>query len=84
MTKTVDINNNRQTFISRSIAMAKWIESTLAAMIWSWLMILLMMKKAVKEGHLGLADANRRRPVGSNLPRPGHLPLDRHGAGLRA
>jgi hypothetical protein len=64
--------------------MAKWIESTLAAMIWSWLMFLLMMKSAVREEHQLLAAT--ARPVSRKRKhlKPGQILLNSHGARFKA
>ena len=65
--------------------MGKWIEGTLAAMIWSCLMLLLLTKRAVMEKQLGLADPNSLSSSGGNSRlKPRQLPIRGHGAGIRA
>ena len=60
--------------------MAKWIEGTLAAMIWSWFMFLLMMKSSLSEEHKLMAASARSVTRKRRQIKAGQILLNSHGA----
>ncbi len=64
--------------------MSKWIESTLAAMIWSWLMVLLLLQKAAREKQPGRQAYCSPVCEKKNRLRVKKLPVGHYNAEIRA